>query len=118
MQPAEQEIVLDRLVEKQPPSLWRDRREAARNAMRRKPGNVFASHPDRTAALLDQAHDRLEHSRLAGAVGPEQRDRLALADVERNVAHDVEAAVTRRERGDVERRALLVHRRSSLHSPR
>jgi hypothetical protein len=45
--------------------------------------------------LLDEAHDRFEHRGLSGAVRPEERDRLAFADLETDVSNDIETSVAR-----------------------
>ena len=68
---------------------------------------------DRAAAVLDQAHDRAQHRGLAGAVRAEQRHRLALPDVEADVAHDVEPAVAGEQGGDLQGGAVVA-----CHSPR
>src|SRR6266702_5139676 len=48
---------------------------------------------DRAGALADDAHDRLQRGRLAGAVAPEQRDDLARVHVEIYPVQDVGLAV-------------------------
>ena len=48
---------------------------------------------DRAGALLDDAHDRLQRRRLAGAVAAQQRHQLAAADLEAHAVQDVRFAV-------------------------
>ena len=50
--------------------------------VRRRVGHVAAVEHDRAVGRLDEAGDRLQQRRLAGAVGAEQRDDLALVDLE------------------------------------
>ena len=47
----------------------------------------------RPRALLDKTDDGAKGRRLAGAVAPEQRHDLALADLERNIEQDMRGAV-------------------------
>jgi hypothetical protein len=49
--------------------------------------------PDRPGAVLQQAGDRAQGGRLAGAVGAEQRDHLSATHSEREIAHDRRAVV-------------------------
>ena len=48
-----------------------------------------------------QAAQRAEHRRLARAVGAEQHHQLAVADLELDLAHRLEAAVRHGEAGDL-----------------
>jgi len=43
--------------------------------------------------VFHKAHDRTQHSGLAGTVRAEKRYRFALVHAKINIAHDVEAAV-------------------------
>src|SRR5204863_836940 len=56
--------------------------------------NVVAVKLDGAAIGLDQAGDHVEHGGLAGAVRPEQTDRLAAADIDGNAAHHLPRAET------------------------
>ena len=44
------------------------------------PRDVFAGKIDAARPQLDQPHDRFQQSRLAGAVGAEEHDRLVLVN--------------------------------------
>ena len=77
---ADEEVLLDRERRKEPPAL-RHQRDAALHDLRR------GEAADRLAAVAhhlrldaDQAGDRLEQRALAGAVGADQRQHLALAE--------------------------------------
>jgi hypothetical protein len=59
--------------------------------------------------MLDQPHDRAEHGGLARAVRAEERDGLALTDVQCEVADDVVAPVARIERSDLECVTVRAH---------
>ena len=67
--------------------------------------------------VLDEPHDRAQHRRLAGAVRPEQPDRLALADVQADVADDVVAPVAGVEPADLERGGAASLRRGTRRAP-
>ena len=55
----------------------------------------FAPKAHRSLAWPQQTADRLEHSRLAGAVGPDEADHFAFVDVERDALENVAGAVAR-----------------------
>ena len=58
-----------------------------------KAGHVLACERDRAPLGLDQAADALQQRRLAGAVGSEQGDDLALDDVEVDTEEDLHGPV-------------------------
>ena len=66
---------------------------AAHDGVGRLVRNIPALEHDAAAALRDQADDGAEGGGFAGAVAPEQRDHLAVADLERDVEQDVRRAV-------------------------
>ena len=53
------------------------------------PGDVLAPVGDRPDAHLDQPEQRLQHRRLAGAVGSDDADQLALRQLEAAAVEDV-----------------------------
>ena len=53
--------------------------------------DVVAEDGDAAAALLDERHDDADGRRLAGAVRPEQREEIALGDVEVDAAQRLHA---------------------------
>jgi hypothetical protein len=80
------------------PALHHQRDPALHALGRAEPGDLGAVEPDRAArdraALAgQQARDRLERGRLAGAVRAEQRDDLARGDRERQAAQHEERPV-------------------------
>ena len=62
--------------------------------VRRRVGHVAAVEHDRAVRRLDQPRDALQEGRLARAVGAEQRDDLALVDLEVDVEEHLHAVVT------------------------
>ena len=62
----------------------------------------------------DDAGERLEQGRLAGAVAAEQRDDLVLGDIERHRVEDVALAVERVDLVDGEQRCGACRRRRRL----
>ncbi len=56
-------------------------------------GHVVAVELDAAGVDADQPGDHVEHRGLAGAVGPEQTDRLAALQIDAHVVHDAAAAV-------------------------
>ena len=96
---AEPQVLLDRQIGEDAPSLGHERDAAARNVLGLATHDRRPGEPDVAAARRDEAHDRVQRRRLAGAVRPDQPDDLAATDVEREVAHGGDAAV-----GDVEAR--------------
>src|SRR5262249_48924675 len=67
-------------------------------------GQIGAGEPDRAAPRPRQLRNRVEERRLARAVGPDQRDDLALLDLQRNLPEDLDLAVARRDVPDLEER--------------
>ncbi len=59
------------------------------------PREIVAREQDAPALRGDDADDRLQQRRLAGAVAAEQRDDLVLVHLERRLHHDVALAVER-----------------------
>ena len=66
------------------------------------PRELLARQHDATGLCADDADDRLQQRRLAGAVAAEQRDDLALVHRERRFLDDVALAVERVDAFDVE----------------
>jgi hypothetical protein len=64
-----------------------------RDFVRRAPGNVFAAETNGTAPAIDAA-DAVERAGLAGAVGADQREQLARANLKRHVLEHGQAAKT------------------------
>jgi hypothetical protein len=57
-------------------------------------GDVVAVEADHAAIGGDEAGDHVENGGLAGAIGAEQADRLAVAQLQSGVLHDGPAAIT------------------------
>jgi hypothetical protein len=77
-------------------ALLRAERDAeACDAIGRQFDQLFVFEFNGTSPAPDHAHDRLHRGGLAGAVAPEERDHLALADVEIHAVQDVRLAVPR-----------------------
>src|SRR5581483_1437525 len=106
---AEQEVVLDALVEEQPPPLGNEGGVTPRDAVRGQSHQLLSADPDRAASLLDEPHDRPQHGRLPGAVGTEKGDRLALGHVQVQVADHVVPPVPGVERRDLQDGRRRVH---------
>ncbi len=90
---ADFEIFVDREIGKDAPLFRHVTEPAADDGMGRLIRDVPALEHDAAGAAFDQPDDGAEGSGLAGAVAPEQRDHLALADLERDVEQDVGGAV-------------------------
>ena len=101
---ADFEIFLDRQIREDAPLFRHVAEPAAHDRMRRLARDVLALEHDAARAVLDQADDGAEGGRLAGAVAPEQRHHLALADLERDIEQDMRRAVK-----TVEIRDLQLH---------
>ena len=71
-------------------------------------GDVAAVEDDRALVGRDQAGDRLEQRRLAGAVGAEQRHDLALVDLEVDVEQHLHVAVADVEAPDEQQLGLAL----------
>src|SRR5271156_6865393 len=74
------------------------------DAVDRKADELLAIEHDRTHALADDAHDRLERGRLAGSISSEQRHNLALPHVEIDPVQNVRFVVPGLQALDVEHR--------------
>ena len=74
-----------------PPGTWVTPQRG--DLVRRRVGDVAAVEDDRALVGLDHAADGLEQRRLAGAVRAEQRDDLALVDLEVDVEEHLHVAV-------------------------
>src|SRR5271170_3849425 len=74
------------------------------DAVDREADKLLAPKHDRTRPLADDAHDRLERSRLAGSVSSEQRHDLALPHVEIDPVQNVRFVVPGLQAFDVEHR--------------
>ena len=71
------------------------------DAVRREGTQVFAAQAHGAVARLEQAADRLQGRALAGAVRADERDDLALVDVERHALERVNVAVVGVDVGNV-----------------
>ncbi len=81
-------------------------RDAEMGALvRRQREQVTALEGDRSGAGRDRSRDRLEQRRLAGAIGPDDCDELALGDGERNPAQRGEPAIADRQIPDLQHHA-------------
>jgi hypothetical protein len=68
-------------------------------------GDLLAADPDRALGRLDDPADRVQERALAGAVRADQRDALALVEVERDAVDGDGGAVLDDERVDLEQLA-------------
>jgi hypothetical protein len=64
----------------------------ASTLVHRQAGHVMAVELDLAAVGLDEAGDHVEDRGLAGAVGPQQADRLAAPHIQADAAHDLTTA--------------------------
>ena len=90
---AEAKVLLDRQLGEDAPALGHERNAAARDLLGRAADERLAAEPDVAADDRSDAHDRVQGRRLAGAVRADQADDLAGADLEREAAHSLDAAV-------------------------
>ena len=111
------------------PPIWRFSRTVSREKIRRPSGawpmpgldelvggrlrDVLAVERDRALARVEQAADRLERGRLAGAVRPDQRHDLALVDLDRDALERVDLAVVGVDVVELQERRLAGRRRPS-----
>jgi len=85
-------VVEDRQAPEQPDFLKRTRKPEPRAPVRRQSNEIDAVEDDTTRIrLMDPAH-QVEQRRLAGAIGPDDRKNLAVADIKRNLAQRLHAA--------------------------
>src|SRR5439155_24941476 len=83
-------------------------REAERrDAARREGRDVLALDDDPARVGVVEAADHVEHGRLAGAVGPDHREDLALLDIEAHLRHGLDAAERLRDLADLDERAHM-----------
>ena len=90
---ADLEVFLHRQFGEDAPLFRHIAKPAAYDRVRRLVRDVLAFEDDAAGALLDQADDRAKGRRLAGAVAPEQRDHLAIADLERDIEQDMRRTI-------------------------
>src|SRR4051794_31346517 len=106
----ELEVLADRHAIEQRPALGDERDAAARELVGGDALDALLVEPHRAADRGEQAGDRRQRRRLAGAVGAEQSDDLAGAHLEREVAHDRRTGVAGIER-------LHAQQGGARHSP-
>ena len=117
-----QDILLDRQAAEDRGFLRQIAEAEDRPAVHRQVGDVLPVEEDAAAVGPDQAHDRIEAGRLAGAVGPEQPDHLAALNVERDVVEHRAPVIGLGDRADFEPADRLLRlgrmdaRRSRLRS--
>src|SRR5262249_41879120 len=99
---ADGEVLRDRPIRENAPVLGHEAQPPSRDLERLEIGDVLAQEADRSAALRDQRHQRLERRRFAGAVAAHERDYLAAADVEGRLEQDLRGAIPRLEVLDLE----------------
>ena len=93
---------------------WNVRRDPERrDLVRRDARDVLALEDDRAARRVVDPADQVEHRRLARAVGPDDREDLALADVEADIVDGADAAEADREVGHLEQ-GFAAHRMRSV----
>ena len=85
-------------IGKDVPAFWHQPDARARHEVRGPAGDVVPAQAHRAAARRHHAHDRLDGGGLAHAVAPDERDDLALADIE---AHPEQGLARPVERLDV-----------------
>jgi hypothetical protein len=84
-------IFLDAEGGKQQPTFGHQRQTEARDPLGRLATDRLAGEADLAALGLDEADQTFEERRLAGAVGADERDRLARVDVDRQVEERLES---------------------------
>src|SRR5690349_10468322 len=89
---AEQEVLEHGGVLEQLDVLERPRDAAPRDLVRRHPRDVLAVEDQTARGRLVDARDQVEDRRLAGAVGPDDREDLARLDLEAHAVDGPEAA--------------------------
>jgi hypothetical protein len=101
---ADQDVVEGRQLAEHLGVLERARDTPPRDLMRRQRAQVVAAESDPALRRTVEARDHVEHGRLAGAVGADQREDLPIADLEAEPAQRREAAEADREIFDTEHR--------------
>jgi hypothetical protein len=76
--------------------------------VRRQREQVFTVERDPARQRTVESGDQVEHGRLAGAVGADQREDLSIADLDAELAQGGEAAEADREIFDAEHRPTLT----------
>ena len=87
------EIVFDGHAGEQAPPFGDDRHALRNHAVRLRPADRAALEAHHVGGNAQQAHDRFQQGRLAGAVGADQGDDLAGADLEVYAVERLEVAV-------------------------
>ena len=108
------QVLLDGQAREEPPALRGERHPEPDAAVRRHRGDVAALPPHDPPARAQRPGERGEQRRLPGAVGADQRHRLALVDGDRDAVQRLHVSVMRRRGG----RASSRDRRSQQHRPR
>ncbi len=87
---------------------WKDRPRPSRGPGRRRAvGDVRTGQPDPPRVGTEEARDDVEEGRLAGAVGPDDADDLAVLGVERHVVEGGVAAEAERDPAHLELGAMV-----------
>jgi len=90
---ADFKVLVDRQVREDASLLRHVTETAAHDRMGGLSRDILVLEHDTAAALFNQADNGAKGRRLAGAIASEQRDNLALADLERDVEQDVRGTV-------------------------
>jgi hypothetical protein len=88
------EILLHAHIHEQPPAFRDDRNTAAAARARTGRGDIFAIEAQHAAANGQEPRERVGERGLAGTVGPDHGDQLAVADGERHVPQRRRIAVS------------------------
>src|SRR5205814_3660780 len=99
---AEAQVLLDGEVRVDAAALGHERDAGARDRLRLAAADRAARQPHVAAAHGDEAHDRTQRRRLAGAVWPDQADDLAWLDAQAQVAHGRDGAIAYLQRLELE----------------
>src|SRR6266542_2167143 len=98
--PAQHQVLQDGLLREQPPPLRHEYGTQAGDLVRRQPADLPAEELDAAPHRPVQPGDGGEHRALAGAVRADQRDELALGDVEGHAAQRDDAGVVQMQVAD------------------
>ena len=112
----ELQVLLDREAREDPPPLRDDRDPGARDRVRALAGQVAPVQQHAARPRPHQPDDRVDERRLADAVPSEQRDHLALLQVEVDAVQHVARVVSGADAAELEQRAHEVNS-SSIRSP-
>ena len=111
--------VLEHRHRREQPAVLRDDREAAADAVARRPrGDVLAVDAHGAVARPDDAEDRLQRRRLARRVAAEQADELARLDRDRQPLQDVDLAVVGVDRVELAGRLICARPSRARDTPR